>query len=82
MSEKMLVVITEVKKLRTWPWREPPARVRFLASGRQPLQITIRGEEGFGQAFRRVFGKPVIIQYNPKRHPRKFWKGKGGEVNG
>lgn len=73
MTKKMLVEITEVKKLRTWPWREPPLRVRFLASGRQPLQITIRGREGFDQAFERVFGQPAIIRYNRRIHPRKFW---------
>ena len=73
MVEKILVVITETKKLRTWSWREPPLRVRFLASGRQPLQITIRGKEGLDQAFERVLGKPAIIQFNRRRHPRKFW---------
>lgn len=73
MAEKMLVVITETKRLRTWPWREPPIRVRFLAHGRLPLEITIREKEGLGQAFERVFGKPAIIRYNRRKHSRKFW---------
>lgn len=73
MADKMLIVITESKKLRTWPWKEPPVRVRFLAHGRLPLQIKVRGTEGLDQAFRRVFDKPAIIRYNSRKHPKKFW---------
>jgi len=71
MADKMLIVITDTKKLWKWPWQEQKHRVKFLAHGRLPLEITIREGEGFDQAFKQVFGRTPILRFVPHTRPQK-----------
>lgn len=70
VADKMLVMITDQRKLWKWPWQEQKHRVKFLAHSRLPLEITIKESEGYDQAFKRVFGKEPILRLNFRKRKR------------